>query len=191
MRSQRAFRTRRNCSRSTVYRALQGNPLVSVATREKVQAAAGRIGFRLNPMVGEWMAKVRNPETVLSRLPMLYLAGHSRAQYREIHFLRSTWQGARQRARELGFSIEIWHVAQMQQDWERIVKKIRLREIRGVIIARFPPGSRLVDLPWPDISTVGIGFTALHPPIHTLASHGFETMRYAMEELRKIGRAHV
>lgn len=175
------------CSRATVYRALQGSPLVSAATREKVQAAAQQIGFRLNPLVGEWMARVRKPEAGLSRQPLLYLAGHSRAEYGKKIFLAAAWRAARQRARELGFSIEISYANQRADGWERTVEQIRERGIRAVIIARFPPGSPPVELPWDDLSVVAIGFTAAHPPVHTVASHGFETIRHAMEELRRRG----
>jgi LacI family transcriptional regulator len=175
------------CSRATVYRALQGSPLVSAATREKVQAAAQQIGFRLNPLVGEWMARVRKPEAGLSRQPLLYLAGHSRAEYAKNFFLVAAWRAARQRARELGFSIEIFYANQRAGGWERTVDQIRERGIRGVIIARFPPGSPPVELPWDELSVVAIGFTAAHPPVHTVASHGFETMRHGMEDLRRRG----
>ncbi|MCS6242566.1 MAG: LacI family DNA-binding transcriptional regulator [Opitutus sp.] len=175
------------CSRATIYRALQGSPLVSSATREKVQVAAQQIGFLLNPLVGEWMARVRNPEARLSRMPMLYLAGHSRAEYAKNFFLTAAWIAARQRARELGFSIEIFYLNHRTDGSERTVDQIRKRGIRAIILARFPPGSPPVKLPWDELSVVAIGFTGDHPPVHTLASHGFETMRHVMEELRQRG----
>lgn len=175
------------CSRATVYRALQGSALVSEATREKVQAVAKRVGLRLNPMVGEWMARVRNSAAEFSRQPLLYLAGHNRAEYAKNFLLEASWRAARQRARELGFSIEISYADQRSGGWQRMVNHIRERGIRGVVIARFPPGSPPVELPWDELSVVGIGFTASHPPLHTVASHGFETMRHGIEELRKRG----
>lgn len=175
------------CSRATVYRALQGSALVSEATREKVQAVAKRVGLRLNPMVGEWMARVRNSAAELSRQPLLYLAGHNRAEYAKNFLLEASWRAARQRARELGFSIGISYADQRSGGWQCMMNHIRERGIRGVVIARFPPGSSPVELPWDELSVVAIGFTASHPPVHTVASHGFETMRHSMEELRRRG----
>lgn len=175
------------CSRATVYRALQGSPLVSAATQEKVRKAAKSIGLQVNPMVGEWMAGVRNPGVRVSRQPLLYLDGHTREEHAKSVFLWAAWQAARKRAGELGFSIEIWYVDRCANELERIATWIQQKGVRGVIIGRFPPHSPPLKLPWSEISVVAIGFTASHPPVHTVASHGFETMRYCLEELRSRG----
>jgi hypothetical protein len=86
---------------------LKGSELVNQATRKQVQAAACEIGLNINSLVGEWMAHVRNPENPLAKEPLVYLSGHSKAQYAGSALLNETWEGARRRAGELGFSIRI------------------------------------------------------------------------------------
>ena len=175
------------CSRATVYRALQGSSLVSVDTQKKVQSAAKRVGFFLNPLVSDWMAGVRKPQASQTRHPIVYLAGHSSDAYAETPLLSETWKGARKRAKELGFSIQIWHVGSRNLEVEKIPDQLRKNDIHGVIISRFPPNSTALSLPWEDLSVVAIGFSAQHPPMHTVSSHGYETMRHCLEDLRRRG----
>jgi DNA-binding LacI/PurR family transcriptional regulator len=175
------------CSRATVYRALQGNSLVSANTREKVQTVAKRVGFYLNPLVGDWMARVRKPQTSRSRHQIVYLAGHDSETYAATPLLSKTWKGAKKRATELGFSIKIWHVGSHNLELAKIPDQLRKSDIHGVIISRFPPNSPPLSLPWEDLSLVAIGFSAQHPPIHTVSSHGYETMRHCLEDLRLRG----
>ena len=175
------------CSRATVYRALQGSSLVSADTRVKVQAAAKRVGFSLNPLVGDWMARVRKPGALQTRRPIVYLAGHDRETYAATPLLSETWKGAKKRAEELGFSIQIWHVGSRNLELEKIPDQLRKKNIHGVIISRFPPNSPTLSLPWEDLSVVAIGFSAQHPPMHTVSSHGYETMRHCLEDLRRRG----
>ena len=175
------------CSRATVYRALQGSTLVSEATREKVQAVAKRVGFYLNPLVSHWMACVRKPGALQTRHPIVYLAGHDRETYAATPLLSETWKGAKKRAAELGFSIHIWHVGSRNLVLEKIPDKLRKQGIHGVIISRFPPNSPTLSLPWENLSVVAIGFSAQHPPMHTVSSHGYETMRHCLEDLSRRG----
>jgi DNA-binding LacI/PurR family transcriptional regulator len=175
------------CSRATVYRALQGSSLVSADTRVKVQSAAERVGFSLNPLVSDWMASVRNPLASQTWHPIVYLAGHSPETYAETPLLSETWDGAKKRAEELGFSIQIWHVGSHNLELEKIPDQLRKNGIHGVIISRFPPNSSALSLPWEDLSLVAIGFSAQHPPMHTVSSHGYETMRHCLEDLRRRG----
>jgi DNA-binding LacI/PurR family transcriptional regulator len=175
------------CSRATVYRALQGSSLVSDDTRKKVQSAAKRVGFSLNPLVSDWMARVRKQQASQTRHPIVYLAGHSSKAYAETPLLSKTWDGAKKRAEELGFSIQIWHVGSRDLELEKIPDQLRKNGIHGVIISRFPPNSPALSLPWEDLSLVAIGFSAQHPPMHTVSSHGYETMRHCLDDLRRRG----
>jgi DNA-binding LacI/PurR family transcriptional regulator len=70
---------------------------------------------------------------------------------------------------------------------EKIPDQLRKKNIHGVIISRFPPNSPTLSLPWEDLSLVAIGFSAQHPPMHTVSSHGYETMRHCLEDLRRRG----
>ena len=178
------------CYRSTVYRALKGSELVNQATRKQVQAAACEIGLNINSLVGEWMAHVRNPENPLAKEPLVYLSGHSKAQYAGSALLNETWEGARRRAGELGFSIRISYNDESDGGgarWERMAEALRREEVRGVVVSRFPPNADAVDLPWDSISTVAIGFSARCPPMHTVTSHGFDTMEFCLNLLSRRG----
>jgi LacI family transcriptional regulator len=133
------------------------------------------------------MARVRKPQASQTRHPIVYLAGHSSKAYAETPLLSETWKGARKRAKELGFSIQIWHVGSRNLEVEKIPDQLRKNDIHGVIISRFPANSPALSLPWEDLSLVAIGFSAKHPPMHTVSSHGYETMRHCLEYLRRRG----
>jgi DNA-binding LacI/PurR family transcriptional regulator len=177
------------CSRSTVYRALKGSELVGKATRKRIQASASKIGLRFNPLVGEWMAHVRNSKNQLSRVPLLYLCGVPDEIYATEPFFSNTWKGARECAAELGFSIIRRYIDGNSgpDQWKEIGEDLCRQKIRGVVISRFPPNAKPVNLPWESISCVAIGFSASRPAMHTVTSHGFETIRYCLDLLKKRG----
>jgi LacI family transcriptional regulator len=177
------------CSRATVYRALKGSELVGDATRQKVQAAARRIGVNFNPLVGEWMSHVRNSDNPLAKEPLVYLSGHTKAQYAASTLLSETWEGAQQRASELGFSMMLWQVEEQDSAdrWKEIGAALAQEKVRGVIVSRFPPNAGEVRLPWDSISTVAIGFSARRPPMHTVTSHGLDTVTYCLDLLVQRG----
>ncbi|MFM8764522.1 MAG: hypothetical protein ACKOEZ_06780, partial [Spartobacteria bacterium] len=110
-----------------------------------------------------------------------------RETYATTPLLSETWRGAKKRAMELGFAIQIWHVGSRNLELEKIPDQLRKKNIHGIIISRFPPNSPTLLLPWDDLTLVAIGFSAQHPPMHTVSSHGYETMRHCLEDLRRRG----
>ena len=94
-------------SRSTVSRALRSDERISPATRRRVSELAGKLGYKRNPYLSVLMRNLREG-AVPAVVPVI--AFINPAPSRETWHSKKTnglaFQGARKRARELGFALE-------------------------------------------------------------------------------------
>src|SRR5688500_6628713 len=91
------------CHTSTVSLALRGDERIPLETRERVSAAAQRLGYRINPMIAAWVSARRAGRPAARRVPLAYLTCHP-GNFRwqaDAHF-RSIYDGAHERAERYG-----------------------------------------------------------------------------------------
>ena len=132
----------------TVSRVLRNYPSVSDATREKVLRAIEQTGYRINPMVSAFMRYVRHTHSIPATEDIACLSMKPAATVSEEHpALNKTQllQGAKERAAEIGFGLEVIEVGPRGVGFRRAEEIIRARGIRGIIItpdaqsAKSPP----------------------------------------------------
>lgn len=131
--SLRTLATRLSLSRATVSAALRGSPLVKESTRIRVSAEAALIGYRLNPIASELMARMRRSRGHVFRGLIALVAPEPddtlpapRRRRREL--LR---EGAGRRAGELGFKID---PITGGEAWERLPNLLDARGSVGAIV---------------------------------------------------------
>src|SRR4051812_39557100 len=99
--------------RSTVARALRDSPRISEPVRRRVQTLARQLGYRINPLVSALMQSRRTGRTQ-KHLTIAYVTNcTTRNGWRPEHYDRPDFfPGAAQRARDFGYKIEAFWLAE-------------------------------------------------------------------------------
>jgi len=122
----------------TASRVLSGQAKVSESKRQAVLAAAGKLGYQVNPIVRSVMSEMRRRKANQFAGTIAFLnTSNQESAWREHEYNRAYLEGARERADQSGFALdEIWIG---QSDWPplRTLKVLQTRRIRGFLI---PPG---------------------------------------------------
>ena len=94
---------------STVSRALSSHSSIPSSTRERIVRIAEELGYKCNPIFSEMMSSIRS-RTRPGKATFAYLNNEgTEFGWRTMFTFRGLIEGARQRAEELGFEIDlIW-----------------------------------------------------------------------------------
>ncbi|WP_043587232.1 LacI family DNA-binding transcriptional regulator [Geminisphaera colitermitum] len=179
---------------SSVSYALRGAPNIPPATAQRVREAARQLGYRPNPRVAELMASVRRGHALPTgeRIALVCAEGTRADMAVAGGFFDSVAAGARARAAEAGYALEVFWLGDMsgraERRTERLASIIRARGITGIV---FAPVVRHEDVtitwPWADFSMAVIG-TAEWPVALSRAAHfHYEAMEGALRRLSEGG----
>lgn len=174
---------------STVSLALHNHPRLPAATRERVQAAAQRLGYVADPMLAS-LASYRNSlRPVPFRSTIAWVTNFpTRHGWREAQFFHDCFLGAEERARALGFKLEVFWLRDRGMSPARASQILRARNIAGVLLAPQPNFGMSVELDWPAFSAATIGYTLAQPSLHMIGLHQYRSIRLAVREL--LARGH-
>lgn len=193
----RAIAKASEVSLATVSEALRGSPKVAPATAAHVRATAEAMGWRRNPMVHAWMKQVRSGRPAKDRETVAFLFNEvetleSLLADPERYIYQSHLQGARERAEQLGYRIDVFNLGDTPA--ARLEKILYNRGIRGLILSPWNQRRPAPAFDWSRLACVLIGSSERLPPMHRTISHHFHTAATAVEKLhahglRRIGLA--
>jgi LacI family transcriptional regulator len=120
---------------STVSRALRDDPRISPEVRRRVKNAAEHLGYRPNPLVSTLMANRRRRGSggAVDVIALVTDYG-GKSDWRTKEVCRWEYDGIQRRARELGYRIEVFALADYGRDTSRLQATLRARSIRGVLL---------------------------------------------------------
>jgi DNA-binding LacI/PurR family transcriptional regulator len=169
--------------RSTVSLALRDHPRISAEVRRKVQAAARRLGYRINPLVSALM-KSRRTNRTIRHLTLAYVTNYpTRFGWKPAHHARPDYfPGAMERAGDFGYGLEDFWLAEPGMSPRRFCDILTARGIHGLIIGRLPPGQTTLDLAWERFSCVALGMTLQSPRLHHVTENHFDTVSQIMQQ---------
>ena len=155
------------CHASTVSLALRGDARIPEETRARVQAAADRLGYRINPLIAAWVSARRAGRPIARRLPAAYLVCHPENFHwkADAHF-RSIFEGARDQAERYGFNLTEFRVSEYARDLSRLNQVLLTRNVQGVIVGPTLEHHTLEGLDWPRFALVTIGYGLTSPALH-------------------------
>ena len=176
---------------STVSKALRHDPSIPEARCREICAAAEKLGYRPDPMVATLMARLhhRRRRSDPHNIAWIDLWGpeRSRAVMNPVPML----QGARQRAGELGYAIEVYPAGVDQISPERLRRMLTARGQWGLIIPAVPESAMRFPFDLRGFAGVTIG-TSLHEPVmHRVSPNHFQGCVLAFERLRERGFNHI
>jgi LacI family transcriptional regulator len=99
--------------------------------------------------------------------------------------------GAVERARDLGYNLEHFWLAEPGMTPARFCDILVTRGVHGLIVARMPPGQHALQFAWDRFSAVALGLTLRSPRLHHVTENHFDTAWQAMEQCRERGYRRV
>jgi len=178
-------------SHVTVSLALRGRCEIPLATQKKIKAIAKRLGYSPDPMLGALSAyrRIQRPSAFHSNLAWIISDPLPETFYRGDFLLY--FEGARERARELGYGLERVHLADHHYERRAVQRMLAARGIKGLLICPVPDPSGHVDLDWARYSAVRFGYSMRDTILHTVTNSQYRTCFFAVEQLVRRGYRRV
>lgn len=174
---------------STVSLALRNDPRLPLATRERIQSIARELGYRPNPAIAALMTHVRSrrpvvhSETIAFVIPLPVQV----VEKRRTKVYDAYWQGASERATQLGFQLERIWAKEEGMSGRRLTTILHTRNIRGVLVSSGAPARGHLSLDWSKFAAATIGYAMWKPSLHRAAVNYYECTMLALRTLRRRG----
>lgn len=177
-----------NVSHTTVSRALQNDPRISIGTRERVQQTARQMGHRPDPMLSA-LAHYRHHKITRSIGSELawFNAWPDPKQLRRFKEFDQYWCGALAEAERSGFRLEEFAISK-EMSLQRIQRILQTRNIRGILLP--PLSNPLPDcesFAWDEFCIVRFGHSMRYPRTHLVTSDQLTDGMIAFENIWKHG----
>jgi DNA-binding LacI/PurR family transcriptional regulator len=175
-------------SKVTVSLGLRGSRRISEGMRAKIAKVAADLGYTPNPMVSALMVSLRTGNRAGSAFNLCFLTAFpTRDGWRAIHVFPRYFEGARRRAAELGYGLELHWIGEAGGSSERMTTILHSRGIPGIIICPLPSHGFKLGLGWDRFATVAIGWSFNEVPCHHIANSQFHTINTALAACRDRG----
>ena len=173
---------------STVSKALRNDPSLPEKRCRAVQATAARLGYRPHPLVAALMSQIhhhrRRSDPHNIAWIDLWPAGKDSAAAMSVE---PVLRGARERARELGYGIEVYPAGANGMSPKHLHRTLTTRGQWGLIIPPVPEPAMRFPLDLRGLTGVTIG-TSLHEPVmHRVSPNHFQGCVLLFERLRAKG----
>ncbi len=171
-------------STASVSYALQNQPGLSQATRDRILRIAKDMGYAPDARIVSWMAKVRDAKSK-DLLPIAWLnTAWQKDAWQRFLFHTPYMEGARARALELGYRIEDIWCHEPGLTMQRLAKILYQRGIEGVIVTH---PARHLRLNWDHLACITIGASLLAPRLHRVTADLNFNLQLALKSLRRLG----
>lgn len=177
---------------STVSRALRNHPGIPAATCDRVREIAAKLGYTPDPMLASLNAYRRSAHPVAYQATLAWVTNAStRHGWSSNRTIALFHEGARDRAREFGYKLEIFWLREPGMSLPRTMQVLKTRGIQGLLLAPQPqPGTRL-ELDWSEFSAVSFGYTLVFPPLHMVTANHFRAAGAMLRNLHARGYRRV
>ena len=133
-------------SKNAVSLALRNSPQIPEATRARIRAAAERLGYRRNPVVGELLSRLRRDAASAHRATLGLVNMHRDPDALRTHPTLPAYRtGCEHRAHELGYTLDRFWVHHRQIRGRRLLQILRTRNIRGLLLVGLMAENRIPD----------------------------------------------
>jgi DNA-binding LacI/PurR family transcriptional regulator len=175
-------------ARSTVSKALRNDPRISEDCCKAVQDHAQKLGYRPHPMVSALMAQLHQHRRRSDPHHIAWIdLWPENEEAATFPFGKEMLGGARQRADELGYAIDVHPVMREKISPLRLRQILTARAQWGMIIPPVPESAMHFPLDLRGLTAVTIGTSLRDPMIHRVSSNHFQGAQLACDRLRAMG----
>jgi len=133
-------------SKNTISLGLRGSPQIPPATRERIKAAADRLGYRPNAIVAQLMAQLRSARTNRLQAKLaLVNANLDRGAFRKHPTIPIYVEGCESRAASLGYDFDRFWLHDPELTAERWLRILTTRGIKGLVLVGLMDTNRLPE----------------------------------------------
>lgn len=177
--------------RSTVSKALKGDPAIAASTRQRVRDAAQRLGFEPDPMLSA-LAHYRKREPARYRSTIAWIYNYTKSTDMSLYAGHADYfRGAAARCKELGYELQPFWIDGKRTTVKRLPAILKARGIRAAIFA--PQASVGVTLAFPveNFCVLTIGYSLAEPKMDVITNDHFTTMTEILERMRAEGHERI
>ncbi|MFA6960140.1 MAG: LacI family DNA-binding transcriptional regulator [Opitutaceae bacterium] len=176
--------------------AMRNHTRVSDATRVRVQAIAKRLGYCPDPKLSTLMQHLRTHSAVEYRETIAYLSMYPDYESWRHASHHDYYLGACERAAELGYRVQIFHMGELGMTPARMNKLLTTRGIRGLLLGGIPQTSSTLKLDWKRFAVIGsltrsstneAGNPLTSPLIHRITPDYYRAMLSTLHRLEHEG----
>lgn len=173
---------------TTVSMALRGHPSIPGATRDRIVAAAGRIGYQRDAVFSALSNRRARGASSGFTPRIAFLANRSPEEgfYKRSHN-RALLEGAKKQAESLGYRFEILFVDKGHHDSNTLYRQLRKSGVTGVIIGSFEAGRATLDLDWSEFCVVKVDSLHMSPAATHVSTDQLNGVRVAYQRMRALG----
>ena len=184
----REIARRAGVSHTTVALSLRNHPSIPEATRERLRQLADGLGYRSNVLVSALMSQVRLKQHKSAPEVVGFLTGGATPDDWKNHsFSVGCFEGARQRAQQLGMRVEPFWLGRGGAASAATCRMLHTRAIHGNLITPFPVPVYGHELDWAHMICVGLGYVYNHHALHRATHNHFRGAFLAYEKLMELG----
>lgn len=191
--SLRDIAQRAGVSTMTVSLALRDHQGISTATRKRVKEIAEEMGYQRDPLLSALGRRIRRRKDGAFHSTLAWFHDWDKPEvYREVPWLRRYWEGARQRAEELGFALDPIWLREKGLNPQRLHKILHARGIRGFTVHQLIHPDLLQGFPFDEYAHTSIGQNLLSRKIPRVLPDASTNALLALEQVvargyRRIG----
>jgi LacI family transcriptional regulator len=178
---------------STVSLALRNSQLIAAATRERIRAAARKLGYRPDPLISALMRRRRTRRSDLDHTVLAFVTAFpTRSGWRTASpMFPAYFAGAARRATDRGYRIEEFWISDRLMPAPRLSNVLVNRGIRGVLLAPVANPRRTFDFEWNEFSVVALGLSQAEVPVHRATHDHYHAMLMTVDRCRALGYCRI
>ena len=174
-------------SRATVSRALRDDPRITESVRQRVKNCASKLGYSPNPLVQALMAQRRRKQGGDHGETIALVTNVPGEAWRSKDVCRWYFAGIEERAKQLGYHLEVISLSEMGGDVRKLRRVLSARGIHGVILGFSQQEDTTAALKLDEFCVVGLGTYFRRMPVDRVELHGFFNVKLAFEQMRAHG----
>jgi len=166
--------------------ALRNHAGISAKTRAHVQAVALKLGYHPDPKLSMLMQHLRTQCGVEYYETIGYLSFYPDSRWKK-YSQYYIYEGAAERAVELGYRVEIFQLEEPGMTPERMNNVLKARGIRGLLIGGTDQPNMHLDLDWDHFAAVSLSYTLASPALHCVSTDFYREMLSTLNRLQQEG----
>ncbi|MDD5348712.1 MAG: LacI family DNA-binding transcriptional regulator [Chthoniobacteraceae bacterium] len=175
-------------TQATVSLALSNHFSISPETRARIQGIAEKMGYQPDPYLSGLSAYRKRVRSPRFQATLAWLSNYpASTPWKQQSTLLNYFEGAKERARELGYQLEEHELTAPGMTSARLERIFAARNIPGILLMPQPKAGMQLDFCFDRFSAVSFGYTLEKPQLHLVALQQFRSVETAFRKLISLG----